>query len=504
MKGCFLLQRRFAHIGHYIALFLKEKYGVNDFCGYVLMRSSHEFLRSQKDITYRTLLLDEEIHKNYKKEKVDLKYLAYLEKEFGIPNLWPYLMIDRVLMSNIPVREYPYNTSKFTHEEMIRIVQAHARAIISMLKKEKPDFLFCSVVGSVGGLLLYNIAKKIGIKTFPLGQTCMYNHQVISENYYNFTYVEKKFNEIKNNRQSNKLEKAEKFLSDFRKEPKTYDTKINSTLDKMSLNDQLKFLKLKNFQQSISWYLKILVKYLKQRKFHDYTYDMHPWYYLVDRIKRKTRNIINSKNKYHLFDSNENFAFFPLHLEPEIATLLHAPFFSDQIEVIRHIARSLPLDYKLYVKDHPLMVEYRPRSFYKKVKKIPNVKLINPKISSFPIIQKAKLITTITGTAGWEAILLKKPVITFGNVFYNAISTVKRCREIEKLPYLVKEQLESFKHNEEELLAFMAAIFEDSVDVDLPYLWEDEWNLEKKKSGVEPLADLLAKKLHLDKKVKPE
>ena len=49
MKVCFLLQRRFAYIGHKLAIILKEKYGVEDFCGYVYLRSSFEFLKKQTE-----------------------------------------------------------------------------------------------------------------------------------------------------------------------------------------------------------------------------------------------------------------------------------------------------------------------------------------------------------------------------------------------------------------------------------------------------------------------
>jgi len=496
MKACLLLQRRFAYIGHYIALALKEKYGLTDFCGYVLMRSSYDFLIEQKDIQYSTLLLDENIHKKYKKEKIDLKYLSYLEKEFGIPNLWPYIMIDRVIMSNIPIREYPYNNSKYTHEEMLKIVQIHAKSIIEMLNKEKPDFLFCSVVGNVGSLLLYNIAKKMGIKTFFLTPSCTDGRQIIIENYYSFTFADKKLDQWKKTKNTENIEKAKKFLTNFREKPKTYHTKINPIF--LNTNLKQKLLLTKKIYKSISWYIKILIKYPKQIKFKDYTYDMNPCYYVVDRIKRKIRNIIITEKIYDSFNENEDFAFYPLHLEPEISILLHAPFFINQIETIKHIARSLPIHYKLYVKEHPLMVGHRAKNFYKEIKKIPNVKLIDHKIDSFSIIKKSKLITTITGTAGWEAILLKKPVITFGEVFYNKLSTVKRCSEIEKLPYMIKDQLENFKHNEEELLIFLNAILEDSVPVDLIKLWEDEWDLDKKRKGVEPLADLLAKKLNLE------
>src|SRR3989338_6926225 len=119
MKGCFILQRRFAYIGHNLAIFLKEKYGVNEFCAYVHLRSSYDFLMKQRDISYSTLLFDDDIQRKYKEEKLDLDYLKYMEKEFGLPNLWPYLTVDRVLMYNQSVREYPYSRSNFTHEQLL-------------------------------------------------------------------------------------------------------------------------------------------------------------------------------------------------------------------------------------------------------------------------------------------------------------------------------------------------------------------------------------------------
>ena len=84
MKICFLLQRRFAYIGHYLAELLQERHGVEHFCGVVQTRASHEFLTTQKNIAYSALLLDEDIHKEYKSEKLDLDYLKQLERLDGI------------------------------------------------------------------------------------------------------------------------------------------------------------------------------------------------------------------------------------------------------------------------------------------------------------------------------------------------------------------------------------------------------------------------------------
>ena len=78
---------------------------------------------------------------------------------------------------------------------------------------------------------------------------------------------------------------------------------------------------------------------------------------------------------------------------------------------------------------------------------------------------------------------------------------VKKCTEIERLPYLVKEQMEQFHYDEEEILHFIAAILEDSASLNFIELWEQEYDNAKKKEGLVPLADLIAKKIGLTKSV---
>ena len=49
MKGCLFLQRKFAPIGHQLAIYLRER-GVKDFCAYAHPRTAYNFLKTQKDI----------------------------------------------------------------------------------------------------------------------------------------------------------------------------------------------------------------------------------------------------------------------------------------------------------------------------------------------------------------------------------------------------------------------------------------------------------------------
>lgn len=493
MKVCLLLQRKFAYLGHQIAINLKEDHGINDFCGYVYLRSSLEFLENQKEINYSTLLLDEEIHKQYKTAKLDLEFLKKLEQDYGIPNLWPYISVDRIIRFNQLVREYPYDKSKYTHEEMMLMVQIRAKAIIDMLDKEKPDALICSVVGGLGSYLLYEIAKKKGIKILVISLARTGVKYLISEDYAYFPQVEKRLDMlIKDSKKSSKYDEAKKHIIEFRKKPEIYDKTLKSLFNRAGRLQQMNFLLPKNILRYLKWLKGIIAGNLTSEEKNDYSYVRYAGK-LLDQIKRKSRNLIGISKFYEEIDKKEDYAFFPLHFEPEITTMLYAPHNVDQLNVIRHVARSLPLHFKLYVKEHPAMIGYRSRKFYKELVKIPNVKFINPKYSSFEITPDAKLITTITGTVGWEGLFLGKPVITFGDVFYNKLSMVKECKSMENLPFLIKGQLENFNYNEEELINFLGCILEDSVDVNLEYLWHKEPDINKKKEALKPLTNLIIK-----------
>ena len=133
VRGCFLLQRKYAWIAHAIAVNLKEQHGITEFCGYVQSRKAERFLRAQKDIQYTSLLIDEDAHARYKNEKLDLAYLKKIEQEYGEPNLWKFINVDRTIVMRIPPNEYAFRPKPlYTHEEMLRLLQVKFKAITEL------------------------------------------------------------------------------------------------------------------------------------------------------------------------------------------------------------------------------------------------------------------------------------------------------------------------------------------------------------------------------------
>ncbi len=500
MKACFLLQRRFAYVGHAMAVVLQNRYGVKDFCGYVYLRDSLKFLKTQKEINYSELLLDEDAHNQYKNEPLDINYINWLEKEYGIPNLWPYVEVDRIVRHGQFLREYPYDRPRYSHNDMMRILQVKAKSIIKFLERQRPDFILFSVIGDISTLLMYHIARKMGIKTLFIQTARVETRYSLTENYWGLSYIQGAFAYLQKNPgpETEETKRAELFLENFRAKPRSHAPTDSPKQRPIGRKKQFKFLLPKNIIHSLGWNFKIIYDYIRNRHKDDFN-AVKPWHYFIDRVKRKLRVLRGFYDLYDAPNLEEEFAFFPMHLEPEISISLFAPFYTDQLWLIKQIARSLPIAHKLYVKEHPAMFGYRTRGFYKELKKIPNVKLINPALESFPITNGAKLIITINGTAGWEGVLLKKPVITFGNVFYNVLPMVKKCTAIEDLPRIVREQLENFSHDEPALINLIASIYKESADLNLVQIWDVEGGaeMEKKKEVVTRFVDFLAQKLGL-------
>lgn len=455
-----------------MAIGLRDKYGVTEFCGYTDTHAALSFLKNQSEILYSTLLVDVDLHEKYRTEEIDTEFINSLEREYGIPSLWPLMTLDRVLMQSQLVREYPYSEPMYDHDDLKRILQIKARAIIEMLKKERPDFVFIFVIGGHYSYLLYQIAKKMGIPTLVQNETRLNGFYSLTEDYKHLTFAEEYFLKINNGVEKNDFENAgRKKLKEFQDAPTPPLDNCSPDMQPINRRRQMSFLLPSKLIRSIRWFVTIVIRYIRSTK---RTYmDENPFWFLIDRIKRKCRVMRGFEDLYDEPKWNEPFAFYPLHYDPEIATLLLAPYNTDQAALILQIAQSLPFNYKLYVKEHPAMMGYRPRSFYKKIKKMPNVKLIRPEFKSFAIIEKAKIITTITGSAGWEALLFKKPVVTFGSVFYNILSGATRCTNLYELPTIIKEKLERHSYNEQEIVNFISALLKESTPVDIIKLWSD-------------------------------
>lgn len=116
---------------------------------------------------------------------------------------------------------------------------------------------------------------------------------------------------------------------------------------------------------------------------------------------------------------SEKYVYFPLHLQPEMTTDTLGGCYRDQLLAVEQLARILPKDWLIYVKENPKQLFWmREKYFFKRLSCLPQVRYISRSVDTYQLMKHSQFVATISGTAGWEAISGGKPVVVFGQCWY--------------------------------------------------------------------------------------
>lgn len=174
--------------------------------------------------------------------------------------------------------------------------------------------------------------------------------------------------------------------------------------------------------------------------------------------------------------AGRRFVFFPLHTEPEASVGMASPEYFYQHAAIAALSRDLPAGVLLAVKETIHGVGRRPDNFYDQVRSLKNVVLLNMLEFGLDVVKQAAATATITGTAGFEAAIMGKPVITFGrhNV-YNVLPHVHVVRDEailkDDLAHALSEDFDSVTARENGQ-RYLQAVIDTSFDMG-PYDYMD-------------------------------
>ncbi len=148
---------------------------------------------------------------------------------------------------------------------------------------------------------------------------------------------------------------------------------------------------------------------------------------LINDISIKLISIVRSKLQRFFLDFqklskiNRKFILITLHVQPEASIDVVGSKYSNQIEFVRNIAMTTPVDYILLIKEHSHAIGNRSYEFYKNLLEIPNVVLLDPFENSREAIKKASLVISNTGTSSLEAGILGVPAVTATSMFYKKL-----------------------------------------------------------------------------------
>ncbi|WNC86864.1 hypothetical protein RHP47_00715 [Thermosynechococcus sp. QKsg1] len=167
---------------------------------------------------------------------------------------------------------------------------------------------------------------------------------------------------------------------------------------------------------------------------------------------------------------NEPYIYVPLHYQPECSTLPMGEFFENQKIMIEWLSHSRPEDVWLYVREHPAQTydlntsRYREPSFYSDILRIPRVRLVSRRCSSFDLIKNSLCVATITGTVTLESLYQEKPVLFFGYHVYQYAPGVFPIRDLSDCSNALKKICnQEFDLTREKFLLYLKALEKNCI-----------------------------------------
>jgi len=154
-----------------------------------------------------------------------------------------------------------------------------------------------------------------------------------------------------------------------------------------------------------------------------------------------------------------NYVYFPLHMQPEASSCPLGGVFSDQLRAVRLLAESLPANWKLVVKEHPLQkMEVRPLGWYRDLLKSANIVLVGQSVSSADLQKHARAVATLTGAAAWEAWLWRKPALVLGHIIYQEAPGIYRIRSRQDAAHALSRIAAGVVHDNEDIRRYLGAL----------------------------------------------
>lgn len=310
----------------------------------------------------------------------------------------------------------------------------HLRFWHNLLKQEQiSSVVFGSIPHEVYDFILYHLCKLMKVKTIIVHQNRVYDSVLSFADYQkSMSEVQKVYQRLEKtyrNKSVSDVKLAQNFAAQFSQQT----------------NSKTGFIHF-NIKPSFSWkrrweYFKTTWIFLRQNP-QELVKLGSPLFWL-DKIGAQIMQLINKleiniflSNKYAELSSQKKYIYFPLHLQPECTTSPMAGVFVDQHLMLDLVTYCLPADVVVMIKEHPSQpLQYRSVDFYRQLLKNPQAKLVHKSASSRELIKNSLAVMTATGTAGWEALFLEKPVLMFGSDIFQyapGIFSVKSVADVKK------------------------------------------------------------------------
>lgn len=152
--------------------------------------------------------------------------------------------------------------------------------------------------------------------------------------------------------------------------------------------------------------------------------------YRLARLWRHRHAIRGLRRMANPADRASPFVYFALHFEPESAPRFGSGVYTNQVNAIEAICRHLPAGWRVLVKENPLQSYYaRDAVFFERLRQLPEVRFVSDHTPSHELVREARLVATLNGTVGYEALLAGRASVHFGLPWYSRLPGTARFHE---------------------------------------------------------------------------
>ncbi|MFC1866656.1 hypothetical protein ACFL0H_00755 [Thermodesulfobacteriota bacterium] len=392
------------------------------------------------------MLSDETSFGSWGSEPVDEKFLIEMETTYGIPNLYLYWEAIRGGHEN------------YDHYSAMKTLETIFRVYLAFIDREKFNFALMDLFpASIPMMVMSSILEQKKTPLYFLIPSRIENMFLITKGITDkYFRIDAFFDALKERSlNEDEIKDAENFISKYYGEKRYFSTSEKAVY-------QRKDFDLSRIKRGLLALIESY-RYGTHKKSHRNFSNWAPFQYSIQRIKTIVRKqYLKGNGLFQEPVEGEKYVLFLLQKQPEASTFVKSPFHMDQRYLLEVIAKSLPIGYSVYVKPHHNDFGSWPLSYYKEMVCRPNIRMLKTHLNSQTLVKKSAAVITTTGTVGWEGIILGKPVITFGRVFYNSFDQVMHVKDITELPNVLRKAIYDFKPDRDLMLKYVSAHIQGS------------------------------------------
>lgn len=418
--------------------------------------------------------------KNLTNPPIDFNFLESVQKEYTNDKTLSLQVLTSQFFSSYFHDRFFFE--EVTYEQQMYWLELNYKRVLEILDEFKPDAIWDLDNAELSRSIIAEVATVREIPYISIDHSRFEKYKVptYSTIFRNNYFFEKFSENLKSNKE--RLETEYSYINHFRSQDKImsqiFRGDITSDYERPKISYIFKYILSKSIYLFNITFVGKNYKLRRDNKIIFPSNIKFLFFFIVSMLKRWW--LLGPNKYFSIPDLEKKYIYMPLHLIPESSTSVLAPFYLNELASIQQVSKALPIGWYLYVKEHQSMLGERPIEFYRQVNKLPNVKMIS--VNYFrdpkPLILGSMGVITVTGSAAYEAALLGKKALIFGDVSFGVMNGIARVRSFEDLPSKIK----MFNEIEEPLdihscAAYLATVKSLGTEIDLKYLMRTSENI---------------------------